>query len=38
MAEYIEREDTCGDCIHVEVCERNPFLTEIQECRCFPIS
>ena len=26
--EYIEREEKCGDCIHVEVCEKNPLLTE----------
>lgn len=26
MAEYIEREATCGDCIHADVCERNPNL------------
>ena len=28
MTEYIGREEKCGDCIHVEVCERNPILTE----------
>ena len=28
MTEYIEREEKCGDCIHVEVCERNPIFTE----------
>ena len=26
--EYIGREEKCGDCIHVEICERNPILTE----------
>ena len=28
MAEYIEREATCGDCIHAEVCEMVPIFTE----------
>ena len=28
MAEYIEREATCGDCIHAKVCERLNILTE----------
>lgn len=28
MTEYIEREEKCGDCIHVEVCERKPIFTE----------
>lgn len=28
MTEYIGREEKCGDCIHVEVCERNTILTE----------
>lgn len=26
--EFPTMEATCGDCIHVEVCERNPLLTE----------
>lgn len=28
MPEYIEREATCGDCIHADVCEKNPMLTQ----------
>lgn len=27
MAEYIEREATCGDCIHAEICKHIPTLT-----------
>ena len=27
MAEYIEREATCGDCIHAKICEHIPVLT-----------
>ena len=27
MAEYIEREATCGDCIHAKICEHIPTLT-----------
>lgn len=27
MAEYIEREATCGDCIHAEICKDMPTLT-----------
>ena len=27
MAEYIEREATCCDCIHSEICENMPTLT-----------
>lgn len=27
MPEYIEREATCGDCIHSEICEHMPTLT-----------
>lgn len=28
MAEYIEREYTCGDCIHADLCERITFIDE----------
>lgn len=28
MGDYIRREDTCGDCIHVDICEECEALVE----------